>query len=170
MFRKVLGGLFLTVLVVAVGFAVTPASALAQKGGGGGGSGGSGGSGGGSGGSGGGGGSRDVPSLQAVFTAVCDDDSDAYGQAAAAPGQLGDGQSFSMQIAGVYSTGVVSVYINGTFIGYVDIDEFGNGGGLYVIGYYGGGIPVTAPLIRSGDELDIYDAVDDVCLLTGTFQ
>jgi hypothetical protein len=154
--RKMLGRQCFVVMVVAVGFALTPASALAQKGGGGGG--------------GGGGGSHDLPTLQAIFIAECADDPDAGGYAVAAPGPLGDGQAFSLQIDGIYSADVVSVYINGRFIGFIDIDSYGDGGSLYNIGYYGGGIPVIAPLIRLGDEIDIYDALDGTCLLTGMFQ
>jgi hypothetical protein len=120
------------------------------------------------GGGGGGGGSKDLPSLTSTLYAVCADDPDAGGQAQATPGVGGDGQTFTMQIDGVISTNQVAVYLNGAFLGLVDIDAYGDGGSLYTIGYYGPS-PVTVPVIHAGDELDVYDAYDGTLLAYGTF-
>ena len=174
MFRKTLSGLCVMAMVFSITFVLTPSNAMAQKSGSGGSSSGGGGSGGGGsgggGGGGGGGGTHDLPSLQASLVAESTDDPLAYGQATATPGALGDGQTFSMQVDGVYSATVVSVYINGVFLGYIDIDEFGIGSSLYTLGYYGGVNPVTAPIIHSGDQIDVYDADTNTLLLAGTFK
>lgn len=71
-----------------------------------------------------------------------------------------DRATLGVAVAGVTSTGMVDVFVNGSLIGTVVLD--GSGSGELDLNTLNGD---NVPDLQDGDEIEVYDAVDDTTLI-----
>lgn len=68
--------------------------------------------------------------------------------------------TLSVAVQGVTSTNAVDVFVNGNFLGTIGLDP--NGNGELDLNTDNGDM---IPALQNGDEIEVYDAVDDVTLI-----
>jgi plastocyanin len=68
--------------------------------------------------------------------------------------------TLSVMVGGVTSTNAVDVFVNGAFIGTITLDA--NGNGELDLNTDNGD---TVPNLQDGDEIEVYDAMDDTTLI-----
>jgi hypothetical protein len=106
---------------------------------------------------------KDQVRLEATLYAT-PDDPDALGEARFE--SRPDRRELRIDVGGVSITGAVDVFVNGTFLGTIGLDNQGRGR-LELKTRDGD----TVPLLADGDEIDVVDAADnETLILSGALQ